>query len=54
MIDLFRSLPGWLVQHWFIGSIVGIVALSLAYLLILKIAFGVEGVKDIKRRNPNR
>lgn len=54
MIDLFEQIPGWLVRHWFIGAIGLVLFLAVAYYVVLKIAFGIEDVKDVKRRNPDR
>lgn len=52
MFDLIRALPGWLIQHWFIGTIALVVCLGLAYVGLLKTYFGVEDVRDIRRRRP--
>jgi hypothetical protein len=52
--DLFRSIPGWLIEHWFIGAILAIVFLSFAYIALLKTWSAAEEVRDIRRRNRNR
>lgn len=54
MIDFIQALPGWLIGHPFLAAIIGIAVLGAAYLVVLKIAMAIEGVKDIKRRNPDR
>jgi hypothetical protein len=54
MIDIFEAIPGWLVEHWFVGAIALVVFLSLVYVVLLKTWFAAEEVRDIKRRNPDR
>jgi hypothetical protein len=50
MIDIFESIPGWLIEHWFVGAVALIVFLSVGYVILLKIFFAAEDVRDIKRR----
>lgn len=54
MIDLFRSLPAWLIEHWFVGSILAITCLAAIYVVVLRVGFSIEDLRDIKRRNPDR
>lgn len=54
MFDLFRQLPGLIVEHWFLCSIGLLALLGLGYVVVLKTYFAAEDVRDIRRRNRRR
>jgi len=53
LTGMIKQLPGLIIEHWFVASIAGIVFLCLVYVVVIKVWFAAEDVRDVRRRNRN-